>query len=151
MQPQPTQRPPPVPMNNSTGLPPPHDDSIFASEGAFTEHLIRFLNAASFPEKRIPNIAGRPVPLLRLYQLICSVGGCANVAADLKKWQRIAASLQIPTDSVENLTMLRSTYLIFLYPYEQYYFQKKPLDKIECNRGIGDVKRDDSNLSFRAA
>ena len=129
-------RPPPNPQLNSPNAPsqapPPHDDSIFASEGAFTEHLIRFLSAANFPEKRIPNIAGKPVQLLRLYQLICSVGGCANVASDLKKWQRIAAALQIPTDSVENLTMLRSTYLIFLYPYEQFYFQKKPLERIEC-------------------
>ncbi len=133
-----TQVPPPqvmrpVPPLQHTGpMPPPHDDSIFASEGAFTEHLIRFLNCNNFPEKRIPNIAGKPVQLLRLYQLICSVGGCANVAGDLKKWQRVAAALQIPTDSVENLTMLRSTYLIFLYPYEQYYFQKKPLERIEC-------------------
>lgn len=144
--PRPTQMTPtavPPAASPATGaptMPPPHDDSVFASEGAFTEHLVRFLTASNFPEKRIPHIAGRPIPLMRLYQLICSLGGCANIASDLKKWQRIAASLQIPTDSVESLTLLRSTYLLFLYPYEQYYFQRKPLDKIECKKryGLGD-------------
>lgn len=111
----------------------PLDESVLSSEGAFTEHLIRFLEAFKFPNRRIPQLGGRPIPLFRLFQLVNGAGGFLAIGEG-RKWPQVTAALQLPAQNLEVVTSIRNTYLTFLYPYEQFFIQKRPADKIECKQ-----------------
>lgn len=107
------------------------DDQILSSEGNFIDHLIKFLDLIKFTNRIIPQIANRPVSLYRLFQIVNSAGGFLAVG-EAKKWPLVTQALQLPAQSFEVVSTIRATYYTFLYAYEQYFIQRKPIDKIDC-------------------
>lgn len=120
------------PATTHTLYVPPFDDQVMSSEGNFVEHLIKFYDCIKFNNRIVPQIAQRPISLYRLFQLVLSAGGFIAVG-ESRKWPFVAQSLRLPVNGHEVVATLRATYYSFLYPYEQYFIQKKPLDKIDCN------------------
>lgn len=110
---------------------PPFDERTMSSEGNFVEHLIKFYDCIKFNNRLVPQIAQRSISLYRLFQVVISVGGFLAVGEN-RKWALIAQTLRLPANSYDVVATLRATYYTFLYPYEQYFIQKKPLEKIEC-------------------
>jgi hypothetical protein len=129
---------PPLPQNNpmpavsDTQKPslPPLSEQIMSSEGNFIEHLIKFLDHIKFANRTIPQIGNRPISLFRLFQVVNSAGGFLAVG-ETKKWPLIAQALQLPPQNFEVVSTVRATYYTFLYAYEQYFVQRKPIDRIE--------------------
>ena len=111
---------------------PPFDEQVMSTEGNFIDHLIKFLSSIKFTNRAIPQILNRTIPLYRLFQVVISAGGFVAVG-ETKKWPLVAQALQFPAQSYEVVSTLRATYYTFLYAYEQYFIQKRPLEKIECN------------------
>ena len=114
---------------------PPFDDQVLSCEANFIEHLVKFLEAIKFPNRPVPQIANRPVSLYRLFTVVTSLGGFLKVG-ETKKWPIVTHSLQLPAQSYEIVSMVRTTYYSFLYAYEQYFVHKKPLDKIDCKSKV---------------
>ena len=111
------------------------DEQILSSEGNFIEHLIKFLDAIKFTNRVVPQLANRPISLHRLFTVVTSLGGFLKVG-ETKKWPIVAHSLQLPANSYEIVSTVRATYYTFLYTYEQYFVQKRPLDKIDCKKNL---------------
>jgi hypothetical protein len=111
---------------------PPFDEQTMSSEGNFVEHLIKFYDCIKFSNRVVPQIAQRSISLYRLFQVVISAGGFVAVGEN-RKWAFIAQTLRLPSNSYDVVATLRAIYYTFLYPYEQYFIQKKPLDKIDCN------------------
>ena len=107
------------------------DEQTLSSEGNFIEHLIKFLDAIKFTNRVVPQLANRPISLYRLFTVVTSLGGFLKVG-ETKKWPIVTHSLQLPANSYEIVSTVRATYYTFLYAYEQYFVQKRPLDKIDC-------------------
>ena len=111
------------------------DEQILSSEGNFIEHLIKFLDAIKFTNRVVPQLANRPISLHRLFTVVTSLGGFLKVG-ETKKWPIVAHSLQLPANSYEIVSTVRATYYTFLYTYEQYFVQKRTLDKIDCKKNL---------------
>ena len=111
---------------------PPFDERVMSSEGNFVDHLIKFYECIKFTNRVVPQIAQRPISLFRLFQIVISAGGFVAVG-ETKKWTLVAQALQLPGNNFEVVSTVRATYYTFLYAYEQYFIQKKPIDKIDCN------------------
>lgn len=107
------------------------DEQVLSSEGNFVDHLIKFLDAIKFTNRVVPQLANRPISLYRLFTVVTSLGGFIKVG-ETKKWPIVTHSLQLPANSYEIVSTVRATYYTFLYAYEQYFVQKRPIDKIEC-------------------
>lgn len=119
-------------VNNVTSLNlAPFDEQVMSSEGNFIDHLIKFLDAIKFTNRVVPQIANRPISLYRLFQVVNSAGGFVAVG-EMRKWPLVTQTLQLPAQNLEIVAIIRATYYTFLYAYEQYFIQKKPLDKIDC-------------------
>lgn len=122
---------PPPASNTLTLNIPPLDEQVLSSEGNFIDHLIKFYDCIKFTNRVVPQISQRPLSLFRLFQVVNSGGGFLAVG-DAKKWPLVAQALQLPGNSYDVVATIRATYYTFLYTYEQYFIQKKTLDKIDC-------------------
>lgn len=120
----------PPPASNTLNIP-PLDEQVLSSEGNFIDHLIKFYDCIKFTNRVVPQISQRPLSLFRLFQVVNSGGGFLAVG-EAKKWPLVAQALQLPGNSYDVVATIRATYYTFLYIYEQYFIQKKTLDKIDC-------------------
>lgn len=104
-------------------------------ETAFFHSLAAFLGCLGLPLRKVPSILGRPVSIMRLYQIVTGMGGFQRVS-ESQRWMAVAVNLGYPPSSLELLASIHSLYYTLLYAYEQYMFGKVPPEKIECKMMI---------------
>lgn len=99
-------------------------------ERAFVESLSRFMTLCNCPLKRIPQMRpDRPMPMLRLFQLVTAFGGYQRVC-ESNRWTAIAVSMEVTPITPETVAHLQKIYATLLFAYEQVYFLKMPLDRV---------------------
>lgn len=110
-------------------------------EHSFLTSLARFLQAAGgLSLRRVPEFAGRPVPLHRLLRAVVSHGGYARVT-DGGRWGDVCAAMgfaPLPSGNAATASaardqlaaQLRGLYATLLYPYEQHFLMGVPVPSI---------------------
>lgn len=91
---------------------------------AFIKSLFDFLRARKVPNLKIPQIGGKELDLLALYNAVIKRGGAENVS-NKKLWKEIVNEFDLPPSCTSASFTLKNHYQKYLLQYEQkVYFGK---------------------------
>lgn len=88
-----------------------------AQRMAFLDDLTDFMQKRGTPINRLPVMAGQPIDLFELYNMVCAKGGVLQVIIK-KMWQDVIKALNLPYPVTSATFYLRNKYIKILYPYE---------------------------------
>lgn len=84
----------------------------------FRKKLFMFLESRGFPHPKVPQIGGKELDLLQLYNSVIKRGGAEKVS-NLKQWKEIVSEFELPPSCTSASFTLKNHYQRYLLIYEQ--------------------------------
>lgn len=114
----------------------------------FLNALFDYMRNIGDPIKRLPIMAGQPLDLYQLYNLVINRGGLVDVI-NKKLWQEVIKGLRLPSSITSAAFTLREQYKKNLFPYECFTLnistEEEAQEAIEGNRRVRTVTPPSAN------